>query len=469
MAEKNDDRAIFVTCLTYEAINQIYSESTESIINAQEAIAKARSCQMHPACQNIPQVWAMLNCVDLICSLIEFNFKEAAEKMKLVQNQMDEVVEKQQWSADGSMAIPLGKRSAQRVSDFSAQIYTQDSVGLVSLNFTWMNSVDAYAMAYLLSGITAMLKSPIDPKAETYIREGNKTVEEFLNAAHSPGPDPMFISSKSDMLRQLDTTSTLHWFLGLYQTIIYSIQTKWTEAHQLLFELETQLNNANYSSDNHHRRWVMLLKGMVEQGSGNTDKSIQSFRWVMQNEPTKPTTANKRSALTSDDISVLARLNLLLALRDKSPIPTTETEQMVQDLSTMDLTHHPNQAIRCAMAILSATSDPKEAITIKKQSLQQALTISRCINNVQLISITMAAMVSMFFKDITVGEQASKSRETAWFLAKRAAAPLWIGVAGGLRLQGEHDEEARKGIATAVEGAMEMLDEGVKRRFKNEG
>lgn len=212
----------------------------------------------------------------------------------------------------------------------------------------------------------------------------------------------------------------------------------------------------------------MLLKGMLEQGSGNTDKAIQCFRWVIQQAQLKASAANKRPALVSDDISIIARLNILLALRDKSKSPTTETEQLLQDLSVIDLQTHPNQAIRCAMAILSATSNPREAITAKKQSLQLALTISRNINNYQLIAITMSAMVSMFFKDITVGDQAVKSRNTAWFLAKKAAAPLWIGVAGGLRTQGEHDEEVKGGIEKIMEGAMETLDEDIKRRFRNE-
>jgi cohesin loading factor len=176
-AERNDDKAIYVASLTLEALAHMRSESFDSLMNAQEAVAKARSLQMHPATNTIPQVWAMLNCVDLVCSLSQFNAKEAAGKMSTVQQTMDElIVEKASWSSDGSIPIPLGKKSAQKVTDFAAQIYIPDDSG-VSLPISWLSNVDAYAVAYLLCGSTILLKAPTDKKAETFIQEGIKVVD----------------------------------------------------------------------------------------------------------------------------------------------------------------------------------------------------------------------------------------------------------------------------------------------------
>jgi hypothetical protein len=181
LAEKNDDKAVFVTSLTLEALAHMYSESLDSLMNAQEAIAKARSLQMHPATSTISQVWAMLNCVDLICSLSQFNAQEAAGKMSVVQQTMDElIVEKGSWSSDGSLSIPLGKKSAKKVTDFAAQIYTQDDT-VVNLQFCWLSNVDAYAMGYLLCGSTILLKAPTDKKAETFIQEGIKVIDRMLH------------------------------------------------------------------------------------------------------------------------------------------------------------------------------------------------------------------------------------------------------------------------------------------------
>jgi hypothetical protein len=177
VAERNEDKAIYVTSLTLEALAHMHSESFDSVLNAQEAIAKARSFQMHPATSTIPQVWAMLNCADLVCSLSHFNSGEAYGKMSAVQQAMDElIVEKSSWSTNGSIIVPLGKRSAKKLTDFAAKIYTQED-GIPSLHFSWLNNVDAYSMGYLLCGSTCILKAPADTKAETYIQEGVKTIE----------------------------------------------------------------------------------------------------------------------------------------------------------------------------------------------------------------------------------------------------------------------------------------------------
>ena len=177
-AEKNDDKAIYITCLTIEAQVHLHSESVDSIISAQEAIARARSLQTHPSASQIPQVWALLNCVDLTCALVQFKAQEAADKMKIVQELMDDlIVEKKSWKADGSISVPLGKASTNRVTDVAAQIYTQDEDGTISLQFTWMKNVDAYALAFLLSGSTTILKNPLESKAEMYVQEGIKVIE----------------------------------------------------------------------------------------------------------------------------------------------------------------------------------------------------------------------------------------------------------------------------------------------------
>jgi hypothetical protein len=164
-----------------EALAHLHSNTVESIINAQEAIARARSLQMHPATNKIGQIWATLNCIDLICSLSQFKWQEATEKLKIVQEAMDDlIVDKTSWTSDGSVAVPLGKRSSKRVSDFAGQIYTQDSEGAVALNFTWLSSIDAYAMSFLLSGSNALLKGPSEIKAGLYIQEGINIIEGLL-------------------------------------------------------------------------------------------------------------------------------------------------------------------------------------------------------------------------------------------------------------------------------------------------
>jgi hypothetical protein len=110
--------------------------------------------------------------------LVQFRAQEAGDKMKIVQELMDDLImEKKSWDPDGSISIPLGKNSANKVKDVAAQIYTKDDEGAVTLQFSWMKNVDAYVLAFLLSGSTTILRNPLETKAETYIQEGIKVIE----------------------------------------------------------------------------------------------------------------------------------------------------------------------------------------------------------------------------------------------------------------------------------------------------
>jgi hypothetical protein len=235
----------------------------------------------------------------------------------------------------------------------------------------------------------------------------------------------------------------------------------------MLSKLEEKLVSDTFHYSSNLSRWIMYLQGVVEQGCANTETAREIFQRILSQQISKVTMASKRSGSVSDDISILSRLNLLFILRDPENPPSPESESILQDLMAMDATKHPNPAIRSAMGLITAMINPREAITKKKAALQQALTGSRAINNGQLLAVTMAAMVGMFFTDIVVGDQARKSRHTARVLAKKAENPLWISVADGLALQGEHDPNEQYVLWQEIERNMDKLDDTVQKRFSN--
>jgi hypothetical protein len=182
MAERRNDKAIYVTALAIETLAHLLTGSADSTMNAQESMAKARSLQAHPSTAAIPKVWSILNCIDLVCSMIQFKKNEALEKSKIVQEAIDQQIsDKKIWSADDMLAVPLGKKSSEAISDCVAQIYTKDDQGIATLNLSWMNGCDAYATGFLLCGMTTIIRNATEPRAQVYIKAGIEFLDGNIN------------------------------------------------------------------------------------------------------------------------------------------------------------------------------------------------------------------------------------------------------------------------------------------------
>jgi hypothetical protein len=178
LSESQRDSAIFVTCAALESFVHLRSESPDNIMNAQQAIAQARSLQLQESADQVHQVWALLNCVDLACALLQYNAEQAAQKLKILQEQMEDlVIDNKLWSDDGCIEVPLGPSSAQKISDFSSQIYEKKVDGKVVLGFSWLHKRDVYAMTHLLSSCCSLLKNPTERKAERYTQAGLDMIE----------------------------------------------------------------------------------------------------------------------------------------------------------------------------------------------------------------------------------------------------------------------------------------------------
>jgi hypothetical protein len=178
LSEKHGDSAIFVTCATLESFVHLRSDSPDSIINAQQSIAKARSLQLYQSADQVHQVWSLLNCVDLACALLQYNAEQAAAKLKVLQDHIEDlIIDRQLWTNDGSIEIPLGTESANQINDFSSQTYKKTKDGRVILGFAWLHKRDVYAMAHLLSACTGILKNPTDRKSERFVQAGLKMID----------------------------------------------------------------------------------------------------------------------------------------------------------------------------------------------------------------------------------------------------------------------------------------------------
>ena len=172
------DKAVLATACVLEALVHLQiSSSTESIEQAQRALAIARSSQLDPAVGAVPQLTALIQFADLCCTLEKFDPNQAVPKMQAMQAILENVKDGQAWTEDGSFHIPIAHPGTFRLATQSGIIRSEPD-GKLMLMFNWMPKDDIYVLGYLLNSIAIAHRNTSDgQKAEQMLREGIRTQE----------------------------------------------------------------------------------------------------------------------------------------------------------------------------------------------------------------------------------------------------------------------------------------------------
>lgn len=188
LAQSHHHIPILAASAAFEALVHLKSDSQEAVQSAQSALADARKHQLDPSLQNIPQLAAMLDCLDLCCDLIRFSPEQAVMKMKQMQKVMDEASSNKSWRADGSFCVPIdGAADAvdQDIRVDSGGLFERTSKGQRALVLTWIKKSELFALGYLFSGMATAHKNSHDRKSERYLEEGSKISTGEKYAAHT--------------------------------------------------------------------------------------------------------------------------------------------------------------------------------------------------------------------------------------------------------------------------------------------
>jgi Cohesin loading factor len=185
LAEVARDDAVLVTAATVEAMAHLRSGSAESTQHAQRAVAAARTLQLKPSVEGtIDQIWAMLDCIDLACSLLDYNPDQAGQKMDVMQKLLDEKRARFTWADDGSFAVPINLSYDMSITNVTNGIFDRTERGQDKLKLSWLNWQDLYALGFHMSGLASHLKSSMD-KAQKYYQEGLKAMDGKPDSLHS--------------------------------------------------------------------------------------------------------------------------------------------------------------------------------------------------------------------------------------------------------------------------------------------
>jgi Cohesin loading factor len=257
------------------------------------------------------------------------------------------------------------------------------------------------------------------------------------------------------------------------------LRCKWENAQRTLDSLLKGLETEAFEVTDEQERWVVYMQAQIAQGTGNLDEARRLFRLPILHDAPKVASANKRLGQVRDDLWTLSRLHLYLMDEGADDGESTDAVMALLRASVPD--RHPNGHLHCALALASATKTAAAAaaarrrsdghasaggsnITRQKAELQKALELARALGNAQLLGMSMTAFVGIFFAQITVGEQARKSRSTARTLAMKCGDPLWVAVTDGMLLQSEEGER-REVCDRELQTMVGNLAEAVRGRF----
>lgn len=178
MATRNGDKAVSAMAAVIEALAHLQQGgSSDSIEQAQRAVAVARSHQLNDELRHIPQLVTLIQMVDICCSILEYDVNQSAQKLKVMQSLVDETLSNSNWRSDGSFSVPLNGKSAGPSSIDTGDILQVES-GTLLLSFNWLPQHDLYALSYFLSSITLSAKNSYDGrKAEKYLDEGLRMIQ----------------------------------------------------------------------------------------------------------------------------------------------------------------------------------------------------------------------------------------------------------------------------------------------------
>lgn len=174
LSEKLGDLAIYVASTTMLAMIYLRLMNSDSIEQAQRAIASARSFQLQLTVDELGQMVALLDLIDLACNLQSYKPDQAVNKMRDLQAIMDSAVNTDNTRDDGTFSILIQRSPSAQLTGMTGGIFQKNVDGRDRLSISWMRRRDLWMLGYYLSGVTALLKNPTEDKAESYLKEGLK-------------------------------------------------------------------------------------------------------------------------------------------------------------------------------------------------------------------------------------------------------------------------------------------------------
>ena len=418
MAHEERCIAVEIVAATLESIVHLRSGSADAADLAQRAMATARTHQLGPEMKKMPQIRGLLDCLDLTCSLTQFNLSQTGTKMEQMQNNLDTGTRDPGWNKDGTFAVELGAYANEDLEQDTGAIMKRSTGGQAVLIMRWITNGQLYALGYLLSGLATMYKNHGDGKAEQFLNEGLKMTK--------VAPHPVSQSLTAATL-QFEQQQSLIMPVRLYTVFASCGRFEWEAAQQGISRIRIDFAKAGSEIDDDTARILLYLEAVCRQGSGDLRGALELY-----NSPHLTFEQDSKASNVEKDLRVLATMNSIFIFRAMGPEETVKADDLLAAVEQYCL-HHANKAIYAMLYIAKATAPGPNSTMIKtKQIIQQAVQAAKEASNNQLLCILMNVMTDLFFRTTIVGDQAEKSSQAGRTLAKKGRDRVWTCVADGM-------------------------------------
>jgi Cohesin loading factor len=448
LAHRRGDHAVFAFASVTEALAHFQSSGPDSVDQAQRALAAARQLQLNEDVNSIPQIQVLVQYIDLCCSLRQSKLEQIGQNLSTMQQIMDQIVDDTNWLDDGSIFLPLARKSVQDIPLTGGDI-VQERNGRLVLTLTWLPKKDVYTIGYLLSAVaTSQKNAQGDHKAELFLDEGLALVRSSLDPSKFRS-EPLPSSMAQRCWREILECQFL-----LEKAFLLSARSEWEQARNLLNEIGSISSILQTHVPAELLCLARYLAGTICQGTGELNQALNVFR---SNDLALPSNCNKTSYNNiRRDIALLAAINTILIIRS----PSHPSHHLLPSiLSTIDpyLSASPNKHLLASRSLLISslpqsthhllTTDSLSSTLLTKKHLSTALNIAKAIGNAQITAMTLSVMSAKFFKGV-VGEQAEKSARAGQNMAYKSGMRLWMSVSNGmlaetLERQGKSEEAGR--------------------------
>lgn len=458
LAEEERNISVQIVSASIEAVIHLRIGSSEAGDLAQRAMAAARTHQLGPEMEVLPQIRGLLDCLDLTCALAQFNHTQAAHKMQQMQANLDKGTRDAGWAKDGSFFFPLCSTDNEDLGqDTNGIMKVKD--GEAYLVMKWITSSQLYALGFLLSGLKVILADKVDERLDSYLDGGLKMTKAMSSVRQS-------LTALEIHVQQQNAFNIA---LRVYEIFGLCRQEDWNSSRTCIRELRNDFASAGTEVDESTQRTLLYLEAMCRQGLGELRAALQLYESPLLS-PQLDTKAN----MLEKDLMALATLNRIFILRSFGP----EDFRQEELLAAVEpyCRNHPNESFLAVCHAVQASTQESHSMIIKtKQYLQSALQASKRVSNYQLTTLLMNIMIDSFYYESIVGDQAEKAARTGRSLAKSARSKLWTVVADGMYSDimercGKHKEAdmAREEAMNLYHDLPESLKEKLRRSSNEE-
>ncbi|KAH6642580.1 cohesin loading factor-domain-containing protein [Boeremia exigua] len=419
-AEKRGDTAVAFTCHALEAMVHLRSSAQDRLIEAQRAIAQARSLQLTMSAKQQGSFGTLFSVIDLACSVHQ-NAPDSAKSTSLIQATADEN-DDGLGTESGVFTVTLDRTSGGNLTTDTGGIFRRNVDGRDELVFTWLPREDIKALCFLICA----LDQSMHEKSLQLVQEARSRTRDSMRRQSS------FCLPISTACAQTQWRKVLDWHATFTLGLIAAHREEYTTATDALSSLTKRITSAPYVNQQDYTQSLSYLEAIIDQTNGRFDAAHAIYTsgvLVLTDKNSVPT-------LTSE-LAILAAMNRLLIARDPA---NSDHENVGALLSKLRLAceEHPSQYVRMAFTLVNAlcTLDPSinRLKTLMNNATQKSHDLFKRTHNREFVVMSLCYFTARFFIE-PVTDKSSSAANAVRQHAKHSNRPLWMAVACGLMIK----------------------------------